>query len=1091
MSDRSSEEGREVLGAEPGGTIVVRRSRWGRLAMLVALAALLVFAVAVTIVWIQRRPIATHFLKREFERRGVQASYHLDRIGFRTQEVSDLVIGDPRHPDLTAKHAIIQMRLKLDGNFQVFRVEARGVRLRGKLVKNRVSWGQIDRLMPPPSNKPFQLPDVVIDVADSTIALATPFGPVGVALDGAGRLSGGFKGRVAVNSPRIIPGKCAASDLRVNVAVAVIARRPQVEGPVTLSSFNCPASHFNVAAPRFDAKASFNEAFTNVDGSGRMAIKTLSAGANGLAAFNGELTYKGSLKQVDGRVRLSAQKSRLGTIYADRTRLAGGYHLGLSSGTFALIGKFNADSSALDPSMLAGVTGPLAAVAKTPIGPVASSIGNAFLRVSKNFNAAGEIRLVNFIGGGGARIQNATIAAPGGARARVFGGSGVTYYWPAGGLRIDGNLEMAGGGLPTGRVSLSQPGPGAPMSGTAQLAPYSAGGQRLALDTIRFGPGPGGSTAMSMVAQLDGPFPGGRVQALRLPIQGRVGQGGSFAFGTSCAVVSFNLFQMSSIQLGATRLPVCPIGGAIISKSPGGSVVTAARLNQPVLNGRIGSSPLHLVAANSQITGDRFGFNSLAMRLGKPDSPILFDAARLNGSFAGSNFKGTFGGAKATIGNVPLLLSDGTGSWTFRNSKLDVKSALTVTDRDADPRFYPLRSDDTHFSLAGDFVRARGTLRNPATGIRVTDVNIEHRLSSGAGHATLDVPGITFGDNLQPDQLTRLTEGVIALVRGTISGNGRIDWNSSGKVTSTGDFTTNGIDLAAPFGPVTGMRGTIHFNDLLGLTTAPGQLMTVGSINPGILVENGQIHYQLLPGQLVKIERGEWPFMGGRLVLQETVLNFARPTAKRLTFQVIGLDAQVFVQTLGFKELDATGKFDGVLPMIFDENGGRIVGGRLESQNGGSLAYVGVVNKASLGTMGNIAFNALRDLRFKSMIVRLDGDLAGEFAARLSIDGAGIGQSTSTQRIIRGLLKKIPLRLSVNITGPFRALIATAKAVRDPREVIKDVLPRPLDDIPGITTEVRNVEEQQQQSQTPVNEQVNTAPPTQTQPTKPQPTKPK
>ncbi|GAA3907839.1 hypothetical protein GCM10022276_27800 [Sphingomonas limnosediminicola] len=1080
-----------MLGAEPGGTIVVRRSRWGRLAMLVALAALLVFAVAVTIVWIQRRPIATHFLKREFERRGVQASYHLDRIGFRTQEVSDLVIGDPRHPDLTAKHAIIQMRLKLDGNFQVFRVEARGVRLRGKLVKNRVSWGQIDRLMPPPSNKPFQLPDVVIDVADSTIALATPFGPVGVALDGAGRLSGGFKGRVAVNSPRIIPGKCAASDLRVNVAVAVIARRPQVEGPVTLSSFNCPASHFNVAAPRFDAKASFNEAFTNVDGSGRMAIKTLSAGANGLAAFNGELTYKGSLKQVDGRVRLSAQKSRLGTIYADRTRLAGGYHLGLSSGTFALIGKFNADSSALDPSMLAGVTGPLAAVAKTPIGPVASSIGNAFLRVSKNFNAAGEIRLVNFIGGGGARIQNATIAAPGGARARVFGGSGVTYYWPAGGLRIDGNLEMAGGGLPTGRVSLSQPGPGAPMSGTAQLAPYSAGGQRLALDTIRFGPGPGGSTAMSMVAQLDGPFPGGRVQALRLPIQGRVGQGGSFAFGTSCAVVSFNLFQMSSIQLGATRLPVCPIGGAIISKSPGGSVVTAARLNQPVLNGRIGSSPLHLVAANSQITGDRFGFNSLAMRLGKPDSPILFDAARLNGSFAGSNFKGTFGGAKATIGNVPLLLSDGTGSWTFRNSKLDVKSALTVTDRDADPRFYPLRSDDTHFSLAGDFVRARGTLRNPATGIRVTDVNIEHRLSSGAGHATLDVPGITFGDNLQPDQLTRLTEGVIALVRGTISGNGRIDWNSSGKVTSTGDFTTNGIDLAAPFGPVTGMRGTIHFNDLLGLTTAPGQLMTVGSINPGILVENGQIHYQLLPGQLVKIERGEWPFMGGRLVLQETVLNFARPTAKRLTFQVIGLDAQVFVQTLGFKELDATGKFDGVLPMIFDENGGRIVGGRLESQNGGSLAYVGVVNKASLGTMGNIAFNALRDLRFKSMIVRLDGDLAGEFAARLSIDGAGIGQSTSTQRIIRGLLKKIPLRLSVNITGPFRALIATAKAVRDPREVIKDVLPRPLDDIPGITTEVRNVEEQQQQSQTPVNEQVNTAPPTQTQPTKPQPTKPK
>jgi hypothetical protein len=218
--------------------------------------------------------------------------------------------------------------------------------------------------------------------------------------------------------------------------------------------------------------------------------------------------------------------------------------------------------------------------------------------------------------------------------------------------------------------------------------------------------------------------------------------------------------------------------------------------------------------------------------------------------------------------------------------------------------------------------------------------------------------------------------------------------------------------------------------------------------------------------------------MGGRLILHETVLNFGRPTAKRLTFEVVGLDAHTFVQTLGFKELDASGTFDGVLPMIFDESGGRIVGGRLDSRpGGGELAYNGVVNKADLGTMGNIAFNALKDLRFKSMIIRLDGDLAGEFTSRLAIEGLGIGQSTSTQRIIRNLLAKIPLKLNVTISGPFRALIATAKSVSDPRQVIKDVLPRPLEDVPGITTEVRRVEENKQQTQTPVNEQVNTAPP--------------
>ena len=79
------------------------------------------------------------------------------------------------------------------------------------------------------------------------------------------------------------------------------------------------------------------------------------------------------------------------------------------------------------------------------------------------------------------------------------------------------------------------------------------------------------------------------------------------------------------------------------------------------------------------------------------------------------------------------------------------------------------------------------------------------------GHALLDVPGITFGPNFQPEQLTRLTEGVVALVKGTISGQGRINWGPGGEVTSTGDFSTAGMDLAAPFGPVTGLSTTMHF----------------------------------------------------------------------------------------------------------------------------------------------------------------------------------------------------------------------------------------------------------------------------------------
>ena len=1048
----------------------MRRYGGRRIAMFAGNSLLILLLVAVAGLWIERRPIASGFLEREFESRGVDASYHLDRVGLRTQQVSNLVIGNPRRPDLTARFAQIQTRIQWNGSVEIYRVVARGVRLRGRMVHGRVSWGQIDKLLPPPSGKPFQLPNFVLDVADSSIALATPFGPLGVALQGAGNLTGGFKGRMSATSPRLIPGRCEIVNLRANTAVTVEARRPRVAGPLSLGRLNCPKSRLEIVEPRFDINSRFNESFTSYDGSGRMAIRTLTAGDNGLATFVGDLTFRGDPKATFGSVKLAAQRSRLASIFAERTQLAGAYRLGVTKGTLVFVGGYAANSATLAPSMLASITGPLAAAANTPIGPVATAIGDAIGSTVKNFDAAGGIRLVNFPGGGAARIESADVSGPNGARVGVSGGDGVTYYWPTGRIRVDSSIVTTGGGLPTGRIALHQPRNGGPISGLAQFEPYTAGGSRLALASIRFTGARDGSTQLSTVALLDGPFSSGRVQALRIPIAGRLGNGGSFAFGTGCAVVSFAYLKTGALQFGPTRLPVCPLGPAIVSKAAGESTRIGALFNSPVLNGRIGASPLHVTAANGRIENQRFALNALALRLGRPTSPIIFDAQKLQGSLAGSGLGGTFSGGRSTIGNVPLALSDIAGRWRAYKGDITVDGALTVSDRAPEPRFYPLHSDNVHFSLANGMVRAKGTLNHPASGTKVTDVTIEHLLATGVGHANLDVPGITFGQNLQPEELTRLTEGVIALVQGTLTGRGRINW-AGHEVTSTGDFATAGVDLAAPFGPVTGIRGTIHFNDLLGLTTPPGQTMTVASINPGILVENGVIHYQLLPHQMVLVERGDWPFMGGRLILRETVLNFGKPSAKRLTFEVVGLDARVFVDSLDFKEIGASGIFDGVLPMIFDENGGRIVGGRLDSRApGGVLAYNGVVNRANLGTMGNIAFDALRNLKFKSMIVRLDGDLAGEFATRLTIDGVGLGES-KTAKFIRAIYR-IPLKFNVTIRGPFRALIATAKAFRDPRRVIADVLPRPLDEVPGIVTEVRRLDEQQTQTQTPVQEKV-------------------
>lgn len=1054
-----------------------RRRRLPRLLGFVLVGLLIMLVVAALVLWSQRRPIATNILQRELEKRGVQATFTLDRIGLRTQQVSNLVIGDPRRPDLTARLAQIQMRIRWNGQVEFYRVAARGVRLHGRVVGRRVTWGQVDRLLPPPSGKPFSLPDISVDLADTSIAVATPYGPIGVAIEGEGKLTGGFKGRLAAASPSLDAGRCTLTGMRAAFAVSVAARRPQVSGPLSAANFACPASNIAIAQPRFDIDSRFSEGFDRFNGRGRMSAMALAAGVNRLDRFNADLTFGGQPTQILGTVKLSAAGARMAQLTAARTRLDGDYLLNAAQGQITLVADYGANGVDLDPSLTQPLTAALGGAGGTPLEPIAQALRASFDRATRAMSASGKLRLVNVAGGGAVRVETANVEGASGARIQVGGGGdGITYYWPTNRLRLDGRIRTAGGGLPSADLALSMPRGGGAVSGQLVMQPYAANGARLALDPVRFAGQASGGTTIQTVALLDGPLSGGHIAGLRVPVSGTIGPGQRLAFGQGCVPVSFASLRLGGLQLGRTEVPVCAVGRAVVFRQPDGDVAVRAFTRNLALNGRLGSSPFAARAVRGALVGSRgFEFTTVAARLGNPAAPILLNAGALEGTFKGSGISGTFARADATIGRVPIKLTEADGRWLYYRSRLTVNGAATASDIGSpEPRFYPLGSNDLSFSLAGNDIRAAGSLRHPGTGALVTNVAIRHDLGRGTGNATLDVPGLRFAQNgLQPEMITRLTEGVIALVNGTVTGQGRIAWNGTGEVTSTGEFSTTDMDLAAAFGPVTGLSGTIRFTDLLGLETAPGQTVNVATINPGILVENGVITYQLLPGQLVRIQAGRWPFMGGELILRETVLNLGRPSPKRLTFEVRGLDANMFVNSFGFNDIKAEGRFDGVLPMIFDDNGGRIVGGRLESREpGGRLSYNGAVNKANLGTAGNLAFNALRDLRFRSMIIRLDGDLAGEFGTTLVIDGVGLAGTNGTQRLISRFVGRIPLKFNVAIRGPFRALIGTAKSLRDPRTLIDTTLDRPLSNVPGIVTEVRRREEDTTQTQTPVEEQV-------------------
>ena len=87
------------------------------------------------------------------------------------------------------------------------------------------------------------------------------------------------------------------------------------------------------------------------------------------------------------------------------------------------------------------------------------------------------------------------------------------------------------------------------------------------------------------------------------------------------------------------------------------------------------------------------------------------------------------------------------------------------------------------------------------------------------------------------------------------------------------------MNLAAAFGPVSGLTGTMVFDDLLDLKTKPAQKVSLREVNPGIAILDGEIEYQLTGGSQVRIEGGQW--------LDDEQVKLARLALVAATAQVL------------------------------------------------------------------------------------------------------------------------------------------------------------------------------------------------------------
>lgn len=1019
--------GRSEEEASAGSRQAATPRRWRR----VAIGVLVLLAVAAGAAWLQRRTIARGFVDSELARRGVPARYEIEQLSPWRQRLVNVSIGDPRDPDLVADW--IELRTSLSPwRAEVLVTKAGKVRAKGHIVDGTLSLGSLDRLLPPPSGKPFSLPRMIVEVADAQLRLDSGAGLVVLGLSGKGMLTDGFAGMLHARSRRLSVSGCSLEDITASMRVRIQRGAPGLDGPARAARIACADT--KAAQARIDLRASLDPALARWTGNAGIDAAAVASPLGRLNRLNGNIGFDGDRSRTQGSIALRSGALAAPEISAGSAAISGDYVIGE---TAEFRGEATVREAALPPRQLGRIADYGNAARDTPVAPLLRQLALAFSKAGRSFGGTAAIELAARGDQTALRVRRLDLAAPSGARLRFGQDAGLGLDLRNGEIDLAGQLSLGGGGLPDAAMRLSRRPGSTELRGTGVVRPYAAGGARLELATLDFTVrGKAGEVRTALT--LSGPLSGGRVDGLSMPLLLRW-DAHSLQVNPQCSTIGFARIAAAGAVLDGDRIQLCPLGPAMIRWGPQG-LAGGVRTSKLELNGRMGENPLRLAAEAAQLdlAASRFTIAGAAVRLGA-EQPTRLDIGQLSGGFR-PDLGGTFTTLGGQIGAVPLVLSDGGGSWRVDRGELLLQGSFLLADAEAQARFEPLAVPNGSLRLRDGQIAAQAGLVSRNRQVPVAMVKIAHDLAQGAGDALLDVPGIRFhADGLQPSELTPLTYGVIADVDGLVAGSGRISW-AGDTVTSTGRFTATDISLAAVFGQVQGLTTQLDFADLLNMRSAPGQTAAMAEINPGVPVREGVLRYQLLDSHRVRVEGARWPFAGGELVLEPTVLDFDQAGQRRLTFQVKGVDAALFLKEMAFDNLDATGTFDGTLPMIFDANGGRIEGGELRARAGGRIAYVGEVSRQDVGFWGNMAFQALKSLNYRNLSIRMNGPLAGEMITDVSFSGVSQGEGTRSNFLIRRLAR-LPFVFNVRISAPFRQLLDSVQSWYDPRRLIERNLP--------------------------------------------------
>ncbi|RIJ23934.1 hypothetical protein D1224_06700 [Henriciella barbarensis] len=476
------------------------------------------------------------------------------------------------------------------------------------------------------------------------------------------------------------------------------------------------------------------------------------------------------------------------------------------------------------------------------------------------------------------------------------------------------------------------------------------------------------------------------------------------SFRTRCIGLKSDGFTSpDTLRVGAFMTELCPQDGRLLRRANGAisgqlgvaslelpfeseSTSGTLALTDGVLDWRAASTARLNLTGRQMMADLKIGENTLVIAAARPE--LGFETGRPLSISARTRRTELTGSLIPALIDIETLTLDATLPETGIAGSGSAGTVI-IRDKNEDPFYEPLQTD-LSAEFANGIMQLSGPLRTRYSQREIADLQVTLDIVELDGEASLRSRDLVFeAGGFQPTALSERVRGLLSNARGRLNAGASL-LIDGGTLSGTGFFEVRdfGFDTLR-VGAVNNINGRIEFDELLELHTPPGQTVTVGEINPGLPLRNGEIGFQILGPDTAIIEHASWPFAGGTLLLGQSQWTIAG-TSDIVEITAQNIELSRLIEVFSLPDIEANGTVSGTFPVELQGANVFIRDAILRAdEEGGKIAYTGSVADAAsqADERVDMAFRALRNFEFSVLEVGANGNLTGNMMITLELVG--------------------------------------------------------------------------------------------------------